>query len=353
MTNKNALPVSVTICIILTLAITPSLYSQQAPLLGSRDLAVIGEAYNLRTSLADSAWFGWGKGDMPIVYIKGDWEYAIAFPTSLNDAADSAFYPEIGRSVQVRPRTLSPHLAAAFGFEGVNSVVIGTPESLEWDPNRWVIKANHEMFHVYQYRSGHLEKVQALKIGPDNNPSWHLDYPFPYDDDAVMAAAHLIGYNLYLTATTQDTADARYQAGTALDAIKVFESLLQRDSTGEKDYNYARFQQSGEGISQYAELALTRAIREYGYTATSAFAALDDAQSWDDFAESYEGTIYLVKHAGRAAKNRLVFYHLGLGMGLALDRMMPEWKGRYFESEIWLDDLLAEAVETGQACAVE
>jgi peroxiredoxin len=64
-------------------------------------------------------------------------------------------------------------------------------------------------------------------------------------------------------------------------------------------------------------------------------------QVWDD---SYKGRIFLVKHAGRAAQSRTTFYHLGLGKGLLLDRLLPDWKTRYFAPNVWLNDLLMLAL---------
>ncbi len=55
-------------------------------------------------------------------------------------------------------------------------------------------------------------------------------------------------------------------------------------------------------------------------------------------------TLAASKHAGRAAQSRTAFYHLGLGKGLLLDKLMLDWKTRYFAPGVWVDDLLMEAL---------
>lgn len=88
--------------------------------------------------------------------------------------------------------------------------------------------------------------------------------------------------------------------------------------------------------TKWAEAAATA-----NYQPTEAFQQLPEYKSyqqiWD---ESYKGRFFLVKHAGRTAQSRTAFYHLGLGKGLLLDRLMPDWKTRYFAPNILLNDLL-------------
>ena len=67
---------------------------------------------------------------------------------------------------------------------------------------------------------------------------------------------------------------------------------------------------------------------------------------YDDlWREAYESRPFLTKHAGRAAKSRTAFYHVGAGKALALDKVDAGWKKRYFLPGIWLDDLLADVNE--------
>jgi len=72
------------------------------------------------------------------------------------------------------------------------------------------------------------------------------------------------------------------------------------------------------------------------------------AQTSDEFRQAWEtdysGRLFLVKHAGRAAKSRTTFYHLGMGKALLLDRLEPTWKQEYFQTNVWMDNLLETAL---------
>jgi peroxiredoxin len=113
----------------------------------------------------------------------------------------------------------------------------------------------------------------------------------------------------------------------------------------DKYYKYSQFQEWTEGIAFYTEYKMAEAAATGNYQPTDAFKRLPDYKSyqqiWDD---SYKGRVFLVKHAGRAAQSRTTFYHLGLGKGLLLDRIMPDWKARYFASSVWLNDLVMTAL---------
>jgi len=156
---------------------------------------------------------------------------------------------------------------------------------------------------------------------------------------------HLQGYELYLAATNQDQADLKYDAGTAADAIRVYQAYLKMQSPDNKFYNYSQFQELREGIAFYSEYRMAEIAATEKYQPLDSFTKLPDyksyQQAWDD---EYKNRIFLVKHAGRAAQSRNAFYHLGLGKGLLLDRLLPDWKTRLFAPNVWLDDLVFTAL---------
>lgn len=315
------------------------------PALSSEDATVIAEAYHLWQSLGEKVWTGWTAIQMPFIYVTHDFEYAIDFPHPLTGFTSLGTDHTLGKRVQARKRVFGTHTAASFPYEGVETVVIGTPKALEKSATAWALTATHEMFHVLQASRGEVQKVAQLKIGPENDPSWQLDFPFPYKDSAAMRLIHLQGYQLYLAATNQDQADLKYDAGTAADAIRVYQAYLKLQSPDNKFYNYSQFQELGEGIAFYTEYKMAEIAGTEKYQPLDSFARLPDyksyQQTWDD---EYKNRIFLVKHAGRAAQTRTAFYHLGLGKGLLLDRLLPDWKQRYFAPNVWLDDLVFAAI---------
>ena len=321
------------------------LRSENTPKLPEREAVLIGEAFNLWKVLGEGLWPGWTSVDMPVIFVSEKHEYAVDFPKTLPNSVSLGEDRTLKRSVQARNRTLRPDVAAAFDYESVSSAIIGSPEALGWDLNTWVLKVVHEMFHVLQVHRGSVEKVSELQIGPQNDASWMIKYPFPYKDPDVMRLFHLQGYLLYLAATAPEETDARYQAETALEALRVLEALLSHRESGDRDFKYAFFQEWNEGIALYTEYKMAETAGTSEYRPTPEFLALEGIVPWERVWEnSYKSRIYLVKHAGRAARSRTTFYHSGLGKGLVLDRLLPEWKNSYFSPGVWLDDLLVRAV---------
>jgi hypothetical protein len=49
------------------------------------------------------------------------------------------------------------------------------------------------------------------------------------------------------------------------------------------------------------------------------------------------------RQAGREGEAR--FYYTGMAQAMLLDRLLPGWKTRALSRDIWLETLLAEAVQ--------
>lgn len=319
--------------------------SAASPELSRQDAIRIAEAYHLWKSLGEKVWAGSTDVAMPFLYITPDYEYAIGFPKSLAGFQPLERSSLINEPIQSRHRIFDPGLSASFPIEGINAVVMGTPAALEKSSGEWTLVAIHEMFHVLQHSRGATEKVKALALGSESDASWQLNFPFPYKDADMMRLIHLQSYPIYLAVNGTDEAEIKYNAGTAVEAIRVYQSALQRQSPDGKSYKYSLFQEWKEGIAFYTEYKMAEAAANSNYQPAAAFQQLPDYKSyqqiWD---ESYKARVFLVKHAGRAAQTRTAFYHLGLGKGLLLDRLLPDWKTRYFAPNVWLNDLLMTAL---------
>jgi len=329
---------------------TPYTQKSSPAQLSGEDVTLIAEAYHLQKSLGGRLWMGWAETQIPILYVTRDFEYALGFPENakgFQSLNSNDILP--GVKIQVRQRVLEPTLAAARDVDGVNAVVIGSPANLGKSPSRWVLIAVHEMFHVWQFSKGSTAKVRELNIGSPSDASWQVNFPFPYNNADLMRLIHLQSYLIYLAATNVELSDAKYNAGTALEAVEVYRNVLKQLDASDQFYKYSKFQEWDEGIAFYTEYKLAELAASADYQPSAAFRQLDGFQSyrqlWDD---TYKNRIFLAKHAGRIARSRTTFYQLGLGKGLLLDRLMPDWKSRYFASGIWLDDLLTEALSKSE-----
>jgi len=178
---------------------------------------------------------------MPILFITDEWEYAIAFPKKIQGIEPIAEKTQLEKKIQVRKRVFSPDLSASFDIGGVDAVVIGTPFALKKSPESWVLTAIHEMFHVLQASRGRMQKVRSLNLGSETDASRQLNFPFPYADEDVLRLIHLQSYPIYLGITDTLEANAKYNSGVALEAIKVYQNYLKKMSGNGKFYSYLSF----------------------------------------------------------------------------------------------------------------
>jgi peroxiredoxin len=321
-------------------------FAAEPALLSARDAAVISEAYHLWQTLGEEVWPGWTEARMPMVYVTDEREFAIGFAAVPEGFAETS-QRIAERGVAARDRHLETTLAASYDFQGIPAVVIGKPANLELSPVQWSLKAAHEMFHVLSTQRGSGEKVRTLEIGPEDDASWQLDFPFPYEDVNVLRLLHLEGYSVFRAITAPDSMEpaVKYDAGTALEALEVMRWYLRETTGDDRTARYAMFQEGEEGAGRYTEYQLARLAADNDYEPLAEFRALVDYVPYADvWNEDYATSTFVIKHAGRAVKSRTAFYYVGFGKCLLLDRIDPNWKHAYFAPDVWLDDLIAAAV---------
>jgi hypothetical protein len=287
---------------------------------------LVESAYDFWRRFAPAVWSGTEGTTYPFVYVDAEAEYAFNFP------AVAASWKPLSRTAMVRPRTLPVDIEASMHVDGVSCALLGSPAATKREGAVWVLKAAHEFFHVHQYANGSIAKCRRLEIGPENDPSWQLEFPFPYKDASTMKLMHLQGYLCYQAIQTATLDEVKYCAGAVLEAASLYREELDRLDASGKSHRYSMFQEWNEGVAFYAEYLAAKAASTKG----GAFGAV-----WDN---EYSRRPFLVKHAGRAAKSRTAFYHLGMGKALLLDRLGRPWKQDYFKNGVWLDDQIAAAI---------
>jgi hypothetical protein len=303
------------------------------PPLSAEAVALIEAAFHMRSQFGPQVWPGWADSPVPFIYVDSEFEYGLYLPKELQGAVPAGIHPRLRAPVQVRRRVCAADSSAAMDVEGVTmAVVMGTPAATGKTPARWQLTAQHEMFHVFQAANNSTGKIRTLKLGPENDASWQLNFPFPYTDPEVMRLVHLQGYLAYLGVMATDRNDCRYNAGAALEAAQVYRAYLKKIDPDGRFHRYSEFQEWSEGVAFCVEYQIAKLA-----------APTEDVyrRAWES---DYAGRLFLVKHAGRAAKSRTAFYHLGMAKTLLLDRLKPAWKQDYFRPDVWLDDLLEAAL---------
>jgi hypothetical protein len=103
------------------------------------------------------------------------------------------------------------------------------------------------------------------------------------------------------------------------------------------DYRYFSFQLWQEGIARYTEYRIAKMAAQR-YKPSRAFRRLADYQPFAEVADEIKTQILKELQAGRLAEDkRVLFYALGGGEGLLLDRVNPRWRKHYFVEKFYLN----------------
>jgi hypothetical protein len=286
------------------------------------DAVRIAEFYRLAAQLQDQIWPGWSKTPAPVLLVTSDTEYLTHHPHP------PAEFAKIGDDVYARQRQFAPNLLATFPAFGPPSViVIGEPASTSAKTSTpWLITLMHEHFHQLQYgQPDYFKKLDELGLSHgDRSGMWALNYPFPYEDPAVVRSFAQLRDLLLQTLAEPDPQKVAALTKKYLEARRAFFSKLSPD-----DRKYLSFQLWQEGIARYTQVRAAEAAESY--QPSKEFAALPDSTSFKTYGSGARAeTLDELKQVELPKNKREVVYSLGAAEGFLLDRINPGWKNDYF-----------------------
>ena len=98
-----------------------------------------------------------------------------------------------------------------------------------------------------------------------------------------------------------------------------------------------------EGLARYVELELWRAAYESdSYQPTPAIQQVADFNNFRSYPRQWSSMVSGMTQQTSSQDTR--FYSSGLAQAVLLDRLLPNWKSKAMEPNVYLDQLLAEAV---------
>lgn len=186
--------------------------------------------------------------------------------------------------------------------------------------------AVHEAFHAFEK----LRRVDGRRFGQGENTMLTGQYPvMDLENEARFAAEARL---LHRAARAVGEAEARRLAGQFL--------TLRRTRHARLDSAMVEFERAAElheGLAQYAMLRGLQILAQDEPRLARPAAAIVAAEG-----EALDSAL----SAGTSVRRR--FYATGAHMGLLLDRLLPEWRRRVIEEDLWLDELLAASAEPGE-----
>ena len=326
-------------------------------LLGGTQALLVREALQIVGIVGEQVWPGWGTTPKTTLIVGEEDEFLVTIGLDIEVADNFAATGETiaGFAVYSRPRSLTRTLRAAFPVDGIPMAVVGAWDATEESPNEWTISLVEQWFHLLQLQRGEQTKATDLGIGEVEVPSWRIDYPFPFEDEDVGNAMVLLGVALYdFGITAPDlprTSQRSFQGQTARAALANLRTVLTLKH-GASAYDFFRLRTWRDGVARYSGVLVARLVaaaeeREV-YSSIPGFASLDEHRSyfrvWRD---GFANQVWLIRTAQLDGDRHLTsFDALGHGMAVMLDVIAPEWKDSYFEQGVWLDDLIANGLES-------
>ena len=202
--------------------------------------------------------------------------------------------------------------------------------------DQYITLVVHERFHAFQ------GLMAEEKFSASEQANMDLQDDYPWFDEAMVADWKT---ELELLAEALQTDDPE----TALDLARRF--LAQREARRNQanlTADLIQLEQQREwieGLARYVELTIWEQAAFSEYSGIPETDQLSDFNHYKKFESRWEAELkQFPLMADDEGDGR--FYYSGMAQAKLLDRFMPDWKQHYFEDGVWLDDLLAQAVNT-------
>jgi len=192
----------------------------------------------------------------------------------------------------------------------------------------------HETFHVYQTIVA-LDKLdQAENRYTFDGEYWEIDENMhdEWKEEINLLAQALKAENdeeviSYVTQFLEKREQRRVKHNLDNDLIN-FECLIEWE----------------EGLAKYVEVAIWKqAFSSPNYKSLPEMSQDPDFKDYDNFEQRWRQEIMTMKNqASQEGDTR--FYYTGMAQGFLLDRLLPDWKTHIMAENVWLEELLQEAI---------
>jgi hypothetical protein len=353
--------------------------SQVVDQLSENDKIRLAETSHLRQVVGDQVWPGWGQADIPVILYNESYAFITGYPdpppgwvkVPMGITRGGVWEMVLGDSLNGQPYyrqalTESGVTPEAFTVQ-VGDRWVASLATYDWatislvqpirqdlpgflrpifpyrlfigqllgNSDKYVSLVSHEAFHAYEGMEA------AEKLASSENASIEYESQYPWE-------------NTSLQANWQQELDLLAEALKSNDPAQVVELTRQfvdlrstRRSSAKLSAQLIAYEQQREweeGLARYAELEIWHLAYTESYTPLPQTEQLSNFDSYAGFDKRWSQEIQqMPRMAGDEGDGR--FYYSGMAQAFLLDQLMPGWKARAFDEGVWLDDLLAEAVQ--------
>ena len=316
-------------------------------------VTAIEEIYHIQETIGKRVWPGWttAKGSVPFLLKTRDHDFLLYHPHPPSD-----FKRIKSKKIDllyIRKNLDSTDFQTIQKLAGIQTVVMTEP-SPDLEVQRWILAAIHEMFHAWQMpqleSNSELNRLFTTNVGQYDNYN-DLNFPFEYSNDLAMAACRIESDRVFniLTNGNLNDSDRRVFKKLFFDIFKIQQAVID-DSL---KYAYKQKTEWVEGVARYVEASVRLTL-----------ARDKDFRYMERFQKTYPNEIYFgdetqilpqyinpVKFVGEGVRFRVMFYYSGMGKAFMLDKLIPNWKAKYFTNT--LDAIIAENQELNRFYKVQ
>ena len=354
-------------------------HSEQVDELSANQKALLAEFFQVRAALGEQVWPGWGELDSPVVVYNEATAFLLNYPEAnppdgwlkvpqmaahggpwqqvpVDDFYGQSYYQQslpatgetpqaftvivgeqwaasmttkewtaIGLRQQIRDDLPAP-LAAVVPFRLVNRLLVRGSDG-------YISLLAHESFHAYQ---GAMvpERLAAAEI------ALTAEAAYPWQDTGLQADWQ---EELELLAAALEAESVEETAVLTTQFLSQRQQRRQAADLTDAQIDFERQREWLEGLARYVELEIWRQAAQSDYQPT---AALADDGDFDEYSGFDARWTQELDQIGRMANDEGEgrFYYTGMAQAVLLDRLLPDWKEAIFEDGVFLEDLLAEAI---------
>ncbi|MEM1339131.1 MAG: hypothetical protein AAF717_02950 [Bacteroidota bacterium] len=311
-------------------------YTQTTISISEQDSALLLEAFHLQAQLGPKVWKGWEGVKVPFLYRKDSMEFLLNHPLPSLDfeSSEMLFY---NQPIYWKRRSDFKKINASYPINGIATVIMSSPGEDEIKIE-WVLKACHEMFHVFQENklTKKLRETHEFDTGQYSGTN-EISFPYPYAEDKILAIQKLESEKIFrlLKSDSLEIGNVKIQQRRFTDIIRITRELL-------KEQQFAQFKSHmewKEGVARYVEQKLALKATE-NYSPSEGFITYYPKENYKMISPrySYASTVAPIRFVGEGVIGKIMFYYLGMGKAYLLDRIQPDWKQEYFKKS--LDELI-------------
>jgi len=324
------------------------------------DKARFSESLHLKSTLGDQVWQGWGDAEIPIIIWNRSYEFLFNYPNkppsewsriTNDDLHGNAYF----RRAAVEPQNFALKVgdtwSASIATKNTMDIfLIDTFREMfpspikQIFPYRLLIQPSetqmggllHETFHAFQYEIApdRMSKAESIhKLGTAHEKI-AADFSAEWKQESMILAKAL-------------RAKSRHEK---LDLVRQFLALR---TARRKDYqlpaeliDYERWLEWEEGTAKYIEVAiLKKASQSLDYRPLPEMQNDPDFKAYQKFNQRWSQELFQLQYQTSSGETQL--YASGMAQALLLDDLLPAWKVDYWESNVFLEDLLRLAIAEG------